>query len=284
MAFSGVATVRAYFHTWGQSPDLFYAYDEGLVQVAGLINSRPADEAVYLTPTSRDHYTLQFLTHRAFASFDGRAGSVFPPTGKAATIIVLLREDEVTLPFLQKWRPDGRITWTAMDGYGRPYAEAYYLPPVAGERTLIPSPDHQVDVTFGDTIRLLGYSLDAETARPGDTRYLILYWQALSPLEQDFTAFTHLLGGQNPATNGPLWAGHDSQPDGGHYPTSAWQPGEIILDVHPLTIPGDAPPGDYQLEAGLYLLATMERLPAVDAAGNSLPNGAAGLGMIKVEE
>jgi 4-amino-4-deoxy-L-arabinose transferase-like glycosyltransferase len=284
LAFSGVSTARAYFQTWGQSPDLFYAYDVGLVQVAGVVNARPADEAVYLTPASRDHYTLQFLVHRPFASFDGRAGFVFPPPGQAATVIVLLREDEATLPFLQKWRPDGQIAWTAVDSYGRPYAAAYDLPPVAGERTAIPAPDHRVDVTLGGTIRLLGYSLDAEPARPGDTRYLILYWQALSPSQQDYTVFTHLLGGQNPATNGPLWAGHDGQPDGGSYSTAAWQPGETILDVHPMTVPGDAPPGEYQLEAGLYLLATMERLPATDAAGNSLPDGAARLGTIKVEE
>jgi 4-amino-4-deoxy-L-arabinose transferase-like glycosyltransferase len=284
MAFSGVSTARAYFHTWAQSPDLFYAYDVGLVQVAGLINTRPAGEAVYLTPTARDHYTLQFLARRPFASFDGRAGSVLPPPGQAATVIVLLREDEVTLPSLQKWRPDGQIIWTTVDSFGRPYAAAYYLPPLASESTRVPSPDHPVDVTFANAVRLLGYSLDAETAKPGDTRYLTLYWQALSPLHQDYTAFAHLLGEHNPATNGPLWAGHDSQPDGGYYPTTAWQPGEVILDVHPIAIPADAPPGDYQLEAGLYLLATMERLPALDAAGNSLPDSAARLGMIKVEE
>jgi hypothetical protein len=135
---------------------------------------------------------------------------------------------------------------------------------------------------LGDAVRLLGYSLDTDRATPGATIHLTLYWQVLAPLDDNYTAFVHLLGEHNPATNGPLWAGHDSQPDGGHYPTRAWQPGQTILDVHPLTIPAGAPPGDYQIEAGLYLLETMTRLPASDAAGDRLPGDSVMLGVIEV--
>ena len=130
--------------------------------------------------------------------------------------------------------------------------------------------------------RLLGYSVDTEAAAPGSTVNLVLTWLALAPLDDDYTAFTHLLGEHNPATNGPLWAGHDGQPDGGHYPTTDWQPGQTILDVHPLAIPADAPPGDYGLEAGLYRLATMARLPATDESGHRLPNDAVLLGTVEV--
>ncbi|MEJ2212332.1 MAG: hypothetical protein P8129_25370, partial [Anaerolineae bacterium] len=86
----------------------------------------------------------------------------------------------------------------------------------------------------------------------------------------------------NAATGGPLWAGHDGQPDGGHYPTGRWQPGEVILDVHPLAVPADAPPGEYQIEVGLYLLATLARLPGVDAQGQPLPDNAALPGSLHV--
>jgi hypothetical protein len=282
LAFSGISTARTYFLTWGGSPDLFYAYDVGLAEIAEHMNNLPADEDVYLTPTAHDHFTLQFLARRSFASFDGRAGLVFPPAGRAATVVVLLREDEATLPALQQSRPDGKVTWTMADDYGRPYAAAYYLPATANEGAPLPPPDHPVDASFGGVVRLLGYSLDDDRVSPGDSANLTLYWQALAPLDDDYTVFTHLLGDHNPATGGPLWAGHDGQPDGGHYPTTAWQPGQVILDVHPLTVPTDAPPGDYQLEAGLYLLATLTRLPGVDAAGHALPNDAALLGTIRV--
>jgi 4-amino-4-deoxy-L-arabinose transferase-like glycosyltransferase len=284
LIFSGLLTTRDYFHTWAQSPDLFYAHDVGLVQIASYVNTLPADEAVYLSPMSREHYTLQYLTRRPLASFDGRAGLVLPPPGTAATVIVLLREDQATLPALQKARPDGTIALTLADDYGEPYAAAYHLPRTTQGETLSPPPDNAVEATFGSAVRLLGYSLDREDAAPGETLYLILHWQALAALDDDYTVFAHLLGSHNPATNGPLWAGHDSQPVGGTYATGVWQPGEVILDVHPLTIPDKAPPGEYQLEAGLYLLSTMARLPASDAAGNRLPDDAVPLGAIEVRD
>jgi hypothetical protein len=135
---------------------------------------------------------------------------------------------------------------------------------------------------LGGAVQLLGYSLDAVTVAPGDTLHLTLYWQGLAPLDKDYTVFTHLLGEHNPATNGPLWTGHDGQPNGGHYPTTAWRPGQIIADVHPLTIPVDAPPGQYRLETGLYLLESMTRLPAADPDGNALPGDAVRLGTVEV--
>jgi hypothetical protein len=279
LAFSTVSTVRAYFYTWGRSPDLFYAYDVGLGEIAEQIDTLPGDEDVYLTPTASDHYTLQFLVHRPFASFDGRAGLLYPPPGRAATVIVILQEDTVTLPTLQRSRPDGEVLWTLADDYGRPYAAAYRLP---AAETPAPSPDHPADAVFGDAIQLVGYSLDTKEVRAGETFYVTLYWRALAPLDDDYTVFVHLLGEHNPTTNGPLWAGHDGQPDGGHYPTTHWQPSQVLLDVHPLAVPLDTPPGEYQLEVGVYLLATMARLPASDTLGNPLPNDAALLDTIEV--
>ncbi len=279
LAFSTASTARGYFHTWGRSPDLFFAYDVGLAKIAEQINTFPADEDVYLTPTTHEHYTLQFLTRRPFTTFDGRAGLLYPPPGRAATVIVLLQEDAVTLPALQRARPDGEVTWTLADEGGDPYGAAYHMP--AAEAPA-PPPDYPADAVWDGTIQLLGYSLDSSEVGPGETLHVTLYWQALAPLDQDYTAFVHLLGQHNPATNGPLWAGHDSQPNDRQYPTSHWQPGQTILDVHPLAVPLDIPPGQYQLEVGLYLLATMTRLPASDTRGNPLPDDAALVGAVAV--
>jgi 4-amino-4-deoxy-L-arabinose transferase-like glycosyltransferase len=276
LMFSGVSTAWAYFHTWSQSPDLFYAYDVGLVQISEQANGLPIGEDVYLTPTARDHYTLQFLVQRPFMSFDGRSGLVFPPPGRPANVIVLLREDETTLPALQQARPDGQITWQIDDSNGHPYADIYHLP---ASDAPAPRPEYPTAASFGSQIRLCGYDLERITDR--EVR-ITLYWQALAPLPQDYTVFVHLLGDTNPETNSSLWAGHDGQPDGGHLATSTWQPGQMILDAHTLSIPAGAPPGTYRLEAGLYLLSTMTRLPAVDGAGQHLADDAALLGTIEV--
>ena len=279
LLFSVGSTVHDYFLAWGRSPDLFYAYDVGLAESARRIDLVPEEEHVYLTPTDREHFTLQFLVGRPFATFDGRAGLVVPPPGHAATMVVLLREDAETLPLLQRLRPDGQVGWQMNDGYDRPYAAAYQLP---ARETPAPEPDHRMEAVVGDSIRLLGYEVDAERVSPGDTVRLTLFWEALAPLDTDYTVFSHLLGGHNPATQGPMWAGHDSPPLQGHYPTTVWQPGEVILDVHPLAIPTDTPPGEYELEAGLYELETMTRLPAYDALGQRLPDDRVLLGSIVV--
>lgn len=281
---STASTVRAYFGEWGRSPDLFYAYDVGLVKISEYVNTLPADQEVYLTPTSAAHYTLQFLVRRPLASFDGRHGRVFPPSGQAATVIVLLREDKKTLPALQRSRPDGQVSWTLTDDLDRPYAAAYFLPASAAPA---PRPAKPVDAVLSDgagQARLLGYDLQPPTAAPGDRVVLTLYWQSLAPFDADYTVFTHLLGNPDPASGGPLWTGHDAQPNGGHYPTTAWRPGEVILDIHPLVLPAEIPPGEYPLEAGLYLLSTMTRLSATDAAGHPLPDNAVPLGTLQVGE
>ena len=45
----------------------------------------------------------------------------------------------------------------------------------------------------------------------------------------------------------------DGVPAGWSRPTTGWTPGEYITDVHTLSIPPDAPEGDYTLSTGLYL-------------------------------
>ncbi|MCL7453005.1 MAG: hypothetical protein M8467_08125 [Anaerolineae bacterium] len=279
LVFSGVSTVWAYFHNWAQSPDLFYAYDVGLVEVAGFLRDLPPDTGLYLTPTRPDHYTVHFVAGRPCATFDGRHGLVLPPPDRRAVVVVFVQEDGLTGPALQQFRPEASILRTWADGYGRTYAQAYDLPPAEVQP---PQPDELSGALLGDAVELVGYSLDRDTAIGGDTVYLTLYWRVLASMDQDYTVFTHLLGAHNPATGGPLWAGHDSQPVGGHYPTTAWQPGEIVLDVHPLTLPAGAPAGPYQLEAGFYLLETMTRLPARDAGGERLPDDAVLLGTLEV--
>jgi hypothetical protein len=62
------------------------------------------------------------------------------------------------------------------------------------------------------------------------------------------------------AADGRIVAQQDNQPAEGRYPTSIWDTGEIVVDRYHLTIAPDAPGGEYHLEVGMYLLATLERL------------------------
>jgi hypothetical protein len=90
----------------------------------------------------------------------------------------------------------------------------------------------------------------------------MLFWQGSA--REDYTVFVHVVG----ASSAPPLVQADSQPGAGTFPTSRWMAGQTIVDEYAL----EAPPGDYQVQVGMYLLATGKRLPAFDAAGERLAN------------
>lgn len=114
---------------------------------------------------------------------------------------------------------------------------------------------------FGDVAQLLGYRLSAQA-----TQYTLnLYWQAAEPDGVDYTIFVHILDAA-----GRLVSGQDNQPVKGSYPTGIWEAGEVIPDEYSFDT-NDLPPGDYQLEVGMYLLATGERLQVHGLDGQAEP-------------
>jgi mannosyltransferase len=126
---------------------------------------------------------------------------------------------------------------------------------------------HPLRACLGDEVELLGYSLttpeelldSAGQVAAGDTLLLSLYWQALSPMAERYTVFTHLLDSQN-----RIAAQMDSEPQGGGLPTDRWAAGQVVRDSYALAIPADAAPGTYLLEVGMYTLSNLERLPVRD--------------------
>ncbi len=131
-------------------------------------------------------------------------------------------------------------------------------------------------VMFGDKAALLSYAIAP------DRRSVTLNWQAAAPLESDYTVFLQLWQAGPPGTKGQYVTGFDGPPVQGDYPTSLWQPDEIIIDTHPLDLSA-VPAGDYYLLAGLYHPTTGERLPAF-AAGRPLPDYAVNLGEIEIRD
>jgi hypothetical protein len=110
------------------------------------------------------------------------------------------------------------------------------------------------EANLGDRVRLLGYNIES-SLRPGDNLQLTLFWRALSKMDRDYTAFTHLVDGE-----GRIWGQQDNPPVDGFYPTSQWEEGDIVRDRYNLVISPDAPPGEYWIEVGMYLPDTGERL------------------------
>jgi mannosyltransferase len=112
---------------------------------------------------------------------------------------------------------------------------------------------------------LRGYHLAVDGAPAGDAAQplrlhtgaelaLTLLWEAIEVAPQGYTVFIHLLG-----QDGRLLAQHDGAPVWGTRPTTTWQPGDLVLDRHTLTIPDLAAPETGALVVGLYTSDTIER-------------------------
>ncbi len=137
-------------------------------------------------------------------------------------------------------------------------------------------PAHQATATFGEQIRLLGYTLEPEQPTPGQALRLTLYWQALAPPAHNYTVFVHL---RQPGEGNVTQADHRPLCD--LYPTTLWPVGETIRESSSLFLPADLPAGGYELWVGLYLLETGERLPVQnDVSGEN----AVKLGIVEVTE
>ncbi|MBC8264535.1 MAG: hypothetical protein H8E47_10485 [Anaerolineales bacterium] len=114
-------------------------------------------------------------------------------------------------------------------------------------------------INFDNQILLLGYDLDRQRLGPGETLELSLTWQGLQRMDEDYTVFVHILDEEQ-----RIWGQEDVWPVHGTYPTSQWKEGEIIEDNHSVRLSYEAPPGEYQIEIGFYLLSTMGRLRVLD--------------------
>jgi hypothetical protein len=138
---------------------------------------------------------------------------------------------------------------------------------------LVPSkPEHAV---LGDGLELLGYDVD-QSGAGGRVVNVSLYWQAQKQPERDYTAFVQLLD-----PSGQLISQSDSYPAAGRFPTSQLPAGYVLRDVHPLVIPDAANGSAYQLIAGMYELATLQRL-ALRQDGSPGPSDHATLGLVQL--
>ena len=55
-----------------------------------------------------------------------------------------------------------------------------------------PSPEHSLDFDFDGKVRLLGYDLDREQWRPGETMRVTWYWHAVESVGEGWKLFTHI--------------------------------------------------------------------------------------------
>jgi hypothetical protein len=91
-----------------------------------------------------------------------------------------------------------------------------------------------------------------------------LDWRSQIDLREDYIIFIHLVDDA-----GRWLAQNDQPPLAGLVPTSQWEAGTRVQDLHGLIVGEPLPPGSYRLLLGAYK-ADGTRLPAFDEAGESI--------------
>jgi hypothetical protein len=123
----------------------------------------------------------------------------------------------------------------------------------------LPADADSFSVTFEDSIELIGALVLPKHPKPGDELAITTYYRIKKPLPESWKFFVHVDGiGVSNRMHG------DHCPCEGRYPTSYWQPGEIIADTAYVATRGQ-PRADYNLWTGLYIDKRRMKISAADA-------------------
>jgi hypothetical protein len=112
----------------------------------------------------------------------------------------------------------------------------------------VPDTISTLDRNLGDQIDLVGFSYGETGFRPPQVVPLTLYWRARGVPAHDYSVSLRLIDG----AGGDVFKVDSQHPVLGMYPTSKWEPGEIVADYYEIQLPIDLPTGAYRWGVILY--------------------------------
>ncbi|MBK8984550.1 MAG: glycosyltransferase family 39 protein [Chloroflexi bacterium] len=262
---AGWISSRDYFSRWANSPDVRSAYQVNLVAALSYLAEQDLAppivmSTVYPGPAHDSSIALVLRPHAAddLHWVDARRALLWPGGGGGYALIPSSTPpDPAFSSFLQ---PVDTQTLRPND-----------LDPSFTLYRLSPNP---VDVkatavaNFGDAVRLLeGKWLD-DVVMAGETAVFQTTWQVIDPTRigpvvpptftPDTVFFTQVL-----TTEGTVLAQQDILAA----PSWAWQLGDILVQIHTITVPPQTTPGPYRTIVGIYDRVSLERLPTFTANG-----------------
>jgi len=105
------------------------------------------------------------------------------------------------------------------------------------------------EVSLGGLITLLGYDVNLDQ-KEGSLR-LTLYWRADEEIAEDYSVFIHITEKSQMASQEDILVQADSlHPVYGFYPTTRWQPGEVVRDDYLIPLPVGSEP--LMAKVGMY--------------------------------
>lgn len=138
--------------------------------------------------------------------------------------------------------PERLWDWGDIQGLrGIQVINSFHTPLPKWSHVFIPN---RMSVTLGDTLICKGYRLRGDSTPVR----LILYWQVRSRIKEDLCVCVQMASGRGlvalPAQCRVLGAARG-------YPTSQWEPVDLVAEEYELSIPAQSPTGEYCLHVGV---------------------------------
>lgn len=197
---------------------------------------------VLVTNTALDEYLLRHFLE----SVPRPTEPVYGPHEEPWLLVAPLRPPAEDEPLPEMEPPQGG-PW-----FGPPTTE---LPGMADD-TLQPA---RLPVEFGGNLALLRYGLSSHSLRAGERLRLVTLWRVLTDgWPGNLASFAHLVDGHSQII---------AQQDQFGYPVHSWRTGDLVIQIHDLTVEPSASPGRYWLQIGFYERHLLGRWTVTDPLG-----------------
>ncbi|MFQ5341653.1 MAG: hypothetical protein ACE5F6_08935, partial [Anaerolineae bacterium] len=261
LALSLGSTSYDYFVQHTRSENAYYQFETGASELAADVNqflSENADGAAYVDRTLWDGWAaIRFLINDP-TRVNVLTDHAPAPQASPAVLVAVWPFGE-----LSRYRdllPQGSMISVregAMErGDLEPEARLMYVLFRAAAKT-----DTDLPLAlFGDDIALQEASIEP---LPDGRLQVHLVWECRQRIPTDYSVTVQLLGPAGLITQ------NDGPPALGYYPTSAWQPGDQVIDDRVLELQAPREPDSQQIIVALYDPSTLSRLPVTTAAGQT---------------
>ncbi len=270
---SATLTFRAYFDEFANLSTLYYTFDVRMYDVGNWINRNARANQIYLAPLWYQQGTLALVTRQSpLKSFESRDTIVLPSrtNGQDALYAFPLEQDKKAAKLGERLGALGAVE-KVFGSTGEPILIVYRvrandLPdpndPLAalkrGGEFL--QPQTFARATWADQIELLADSISAADANQRNLE-VTLFLRARQPTA-DYTFSLKVRDAQ-----GRTWGQEDKWAGNNSYATTAWSPGDLVIEKFYPGLSACAPAGEYRLTLEAYDPRTMQSLGEPIALG-----------------
>lgn len=176
---------------------------------------------------------------------------ILPPSSDASPVISMPQPDQ-----------DGEIVseygWVIARVGERESADLLSQAPQETDAEAVP--------IMGEGLHLIHMHMPPDS-QPGDTINVVLEWGVTAPQPPGIASVVQLIS----LDSWTALSTHEGYVDYSIYPSALWQPGDVIPDVHKISIPSDLPEGVYLWGVGVYTPPRQERFPITASGGLGTP-------------